>query len=469
MVSPVRISSVKHNSRNIHHRPFHSFRYSSVMKRSTVRVCLFVALVFTCACYAEIEITFSPPVVLPVGGAGGDVTTVDIDADGDVDIIATTRNPYLLWVWINDGAGGFAPAISYEAGILPRALVAADFNNDGDIDIATANELQGDITVMVGNGAGGFSLPEHFSTSSRPMELAAEDFNHDGLIDLAVTHLGGDTGPLMVLINSGGIGAGWLGFKPPVAYAIGSGSRSVETLDIDGDGELDLVTTNRTDGTISVLLGNGNGTFDSAQTFFAASLPRDSVSGDFNGDGMVDLAIADFLGGWVWLLVNLGSDANGWLGLTSPSPWSTGGSGSHGIAAGDLDLDNDLDLIVANVQTGNLSVMLNDGKGGFAQTTVIGVGATSAASVVLADLDGDGDMDSVNSNAALSGSVTVLFNTTDTCPIDINDDGAVDTADLGILIGQFGTADPIADINGDGVVDTADLGILIGAFGTICP
>lgn len=438
------------------------------MRRSTAGACLVIAQAFACAGMADIKIVFSPPVIIPMEGAGGDVTTADIDGDGDIDIIATTRNPYLIWVSVNDGAGGFMPAVSYEAGHLPRAVVATDFDNDGNIDIATANELFGSITVMVGDGAGGFSSPEYFATSSRPMELATGDFNSDGLIDLAVTHSGSANGPLMILLNNRGIGKEWVGFQPPVAYSVGSGSRSVEALDIDGDGVLDLLTTNRADGTISILLGNGDGTYEWRIVFAVGIQPRDSVSEDFNGDGLIDIAIADFGSGGVWMLTNLGSDLDGWLGLAPAVAYDCGGLGPHGIDAGDLDLDGDIDLIVANVQSGNLSVMLNDGSGGFGDVAVVTVGATSAASVAIADLDGDGDLDSANSNASASGSITVLLNVTDTCPVDFNGDNVVDTADLGILLESFGTANGHVDLNGDGVIDTADLGILLSVFGA-CP
>ena len=412
-------------------------------------------------------VTFDPPVVVPLGGVGGDVTTADIDADGDVDIITTTRDPFFFYVSINNGSGSFAPIVPFPAGDRPRAVVAADFNNDGDIDIATANELSGNIGVMVGDGAGGFAAPMFFTTISNVTDLAFEDFNGDGLLDIAVSHKNSNTGPLMVLINSGGVGAGWLGFAPAVSYAIGGGARSVEAVDVDADGLIDLITTNRNNANISVLIGNGDGTFNPQMLFPIAIQPRESITRDYNGDGFPDVAVADFFLGSVWTLVNLGRDANGWLGLELHGAYSGGGDSSHGIASGDLDLDGDLDLVIANVGSGDVSIMINNGAGAFVGT-VEAVDALSAAAVAIDDLNGDGVLDVVNVNAAAAGSFSVLMNATPICFADINNDGVVDTADLGSMISVFGTPGGAADINGDGVVDTADLGVLIAGFGP-CP
>jgi hypothetical protein len=440
------------------------------MKQPATKLGAIFILLGACACSVESAVTFALPLVMPLGGAGGDIAVADIDVDGDIDIISTTRDPDFFWVSFNDGAGNFTPAVQFAAGDSPRAVIVADFNNDGDLDIATANELGGDVTVMAGDGAGGFDLPAHFSTDSRPMDLASGDFNGDGLIDLTVTHRASPTGPLLTLLNSGGIGPQWLGFQPATPYVVGRGSRSVEVVDLDEDGELDIVAANRDDSTVSVFLGIGDGTFNSSRTFFAAAGPRDTVSGDFTGDGLTDLAVADFTLNAMRILKNRGTGVNGWIGLQTLSVWFTSGQGPHGIAAGDLDLDNDLDLVLVNVQSGEiaLSVMLNDGSGGFAESTVVSVGAVSAASVALADFDNDGYLDSASTSAAVSGSATVLFNTTDLDPADLNGDGVVDTADLGLLLGAFGNSGApgtiFADINGDGVVDTADLGILLASF-----
>ena len=420
---------------------------------------------------AAIDVEFTPPVELPVGGAGGDVTTGDIDNDGDLDIITTTRNPYFFWVSINTGGGGFAPATQHAAGTLPRAVIAVDFNNDTNLDIMTANELVSDVTLMTGDGAGGFSLPRHFITAMRPMELASGDFNNDGLPDLAVTHKDSVAGVVVVRLNSGGVGAAWSGLGPATSYSVGAGSRSVTALDIDTDGDLDLVTTNRADGTVSVLLGDGFGDFGTQLVFPAGVQPRDLTAGDFTGDGIIDLAIADFGTGEALILPNLGVDLlfNTWNGLGPAVAYPGGGLAPHGIASGDLDIDGDLDLIVANVQSGNLSVMLNDGAGAFDDSFILVTGAFSAASVSIVDLDDDGDLDVVNANAESAGSSTIFFNATKTCPADFNNDGIVDTADLGVLLNFFNQNNSHVDLNADGVIDTADLGILLGVFGVPCP
>ena len=434
------------------------------MNRRTTGAISVIVVLFGCMGYADIAVPFAPPVVLPMNGFGGDVTVADIDADGDIDIIATTRSPYFFWLSINDGSGVFAPAVQHAAGIVPRAIVAADFDNDGILDIATADQDGGSASVMVGDGAGGFAPPRTFATAPAATDLSCEDFNGDGLLDLVVAHRLFIDEVLMVLLNLGGTGAQWLGFQTAAPYSIGTGSRSVHAVDLDNDGKIDLIVTNREDLTISVLLGNGDGTFN-PQIIFPSGNPRDAITGDFNGNGLLDVAVANFEDGMVLIYFNLGSDINGWLGLKAYIAYNTSGVGSHGITAGDIDLDGDLDLLVANsIAPAGVAIMLNNGKGVFTSMPNIPVGSFSTAAVAVGDFDADGDLDFATSSTAVSGSISYLINLLPAASPDINGDCVVDTADLGILIGLFGTNDPAADLNGDGVVDTADLGLLLAGF-----
>jgi|GEM_PF-2620498 len=436
------------------------------MKRTTtsfLNACLLLMIVGVC--HAEVTVPFAPPVVIPMGGWGGDVTVADVDSDGDIDIIGTTRNPNFFWVSANDGSGGFAPTVQHAAGIVPRAIIAADFDNDGVLDIATADEGGDSASVMVGDGAGGFALPSTFPTTPGATDLDAGDFNGDGLLDIAVAHRVFTGGRVMVLINSGGVGPGWLGFQPAAPYTIGSGSRSVQAIDVDLDGILDLMVTNRVSLSMSVLLGNGDGTFNPQIIYPAGIGPRDATAADFDGDGLIDLAVADFDGNAALIYLNLGRDSSGWLGLTDFVSYPNGGGeGSHGIDSGDVDGDGDIDLVLANSITANISVMLNDGAGAFTKATVEPDGNFSTAAVALGDFDADGDLDIASSSTSTSGSISAFINLTPTIPADLNGDSVVDTSDLGLLIGEFGTVGILADINCDGVVDTADLGLLIAGF-----
>ena len=106
------------------------------MNRSILGFSASFGFLFACAGSPEAGIQFDPPTVLPMNGWGGDVTVADIDADGDIDVIGTTRVPFFFWLFLNDGTGVFAPGIQHTAGDVPRAIIAADFNGDGHPDLA---------------------------------------------------------------------------------------------------------------------------------------------------------------------------------------------------------------------------------------------------------------------------------------------------------------------------------------------
>jgi hypothetical protein len=251
----------------------------------------------------------------------------------------------------------------YSVGAYPLGVARGDFNGDGILDLAVANYGSNNVSVLLGNGDGTFQKAVHYATGSISAFVAVADFNGDGIQDLAVTNGGtnssSDRGSVSILLGNGD-GT----FRAAVNIAAGEAPWSVAVGDFNGDGHVDLVVANNgwhhrslASGTLSVLLGNGDGTFQAAQTY-AGAFGRAVVVKDLNGDGIADLAVAG--GSGVRVLLGNG---DGTFQTTSIS--YVAGSGPWGLAAGDLNGDGLPDLAVSNISSNSgVSILINDRKWG---------------------------------------------------------------------------------------------------------
>src|SRR5215472_9807957 len=180
----------------------------------------------------------------------------------------------------------------FPVGNSPSTIVAADFNNDGVLDLAVTNNSDNTISVLLGRPDGTFSPQVAYPTGVLPVAIVAGDFNGDGNLDLAVTNgncTPGHVSPIGPPQCSSSTVSIFLGngdgsFQPQVTYPAGTLPASIVTADFNGDGKLDLAVANVIDNTISVLLGNGDGTFQPQVTYPAGISPGALVAGDFRGD-----------------------------------------------------------------------------------------------------------------------------------------------------------------------------------------
>jgi hypothetical protein len=226
---------------------------------------------------------------------------VDGDFTGDGRTVLAVANHYdkTISVLLGNGDGTFQNQMTYAVGNGPDAIVAGDFTGDGRTDLAVANEGSFDsngnpipgssnVSVLLGNGDGTFQAPVTYAVGSFPDALTCGDFTADGRTDLAVANY--DDNTVSVLLGNGD-GT----FQNQVTYAVGLDPTSVVAGDFTGDGRTDLAVANPSSSTVSVLLGNGDGTFQNQVTYAVGTLgsaPDAIVAGDFNGDGRTDLAIA---------------------------------------------------------------------------------------------------------------------------------------------------------------------------------
>ncbi|HEU5340294.1 beta strand repeat-containing protein [Edaphobacter sp.] len=263
-------------------------------------------------------------------------------------------------------------------------------------DTSNANYLLGSASLGAGtiaqNTVAGSTSP--VTVGNGPDGVAAGDFNGDGLIDLAV--LNGNKKTISILIGDGAGGFTASG----TTYATGNSPVAIVATDFNGDGKLDLAVANSADGTISILLGNGDGTFKNQAVYTLPNLllvgttPTALAVGDFNGDGIPDIAVAgSILVGTVDIMQGDGTGA-----FSAPFLLSAAvGNGPSSIVVGDFNGDGKLDFAVTNKSSNSISVMLGGGNGTtFNQATgsPISTGSsTSPAALVAADLNGDGKRD----------------------------------------------------------------------------
>src|SRR6266852_1156970 len=332
----------------------------------------------------------------------------DFNRDGVVDLAVANsacncpRGTVSIFLGIGDGT--FTRAADFPTGTEPTGLTVADFNLDGKLDLAVANAGDNTVSILLGNGDGTFLPAMDFATGTAPHSVIAVDFNLDGLADLAVTNL--QAGSVSILIGNGN-GT----FNPRVDYDAGPGAAGIVAADFNRDGLIDLAVADSNTpirlgdrGRISILLGNGNGTFQSHADSFSASLrPFDLVAGDFDGDGQLDLAVTTNLNeiGTVSILRGAG---DGTFEMTTN--YSTGRS-ARGIAAGDFNLDGKLDLAIVNVNTNTLAILKGKGDGTFQSQSRYGAGILPIA-LVAGDFNSDGALDVAIANLG-SNTISVFI------------------------------------------------------------
>jgi hypothetical protein len=245
---------------------------------------------------------FAPKADFGTGASPRGVTTGDFNKDGNADLAVANQDSNNVSVLLGDGTGGFAPKVDYPAGTTAFSVTTGDFNKDSNPDLAVANQNSNDVSVLLGDGAGGFATKVDYAAGSGPRYVATADFNKDGNPDLAVVNQ--DSNNISVLLGNG---AG--GFAAKVDYGTGTSPFSLTTADFNKDGNLDLAVansnfTNSSSNTVSVLLGEGTGSFAPKVDFGTGANPFSVTAGDFNNDGRADLAVANFGSNTVSVLIN---------------------------------------------------------------------------------------------------------------------------------------------------------------------
>jgi len=359
-----------------------------------------------------------PSFLGPVNYAAGEYPTAiaaaDFNGDGRLDL--PVANPYssTVSILLGNGDGTFQPAQNSVTGTNPSSLAVGDFNHDGKLDIVTANAY--DMSVLLGNGDGAFQPASNFGIGSdNPLSVAVGDFNGDNTLDLGVTSslfvidgyddwgdpYGHHEGHANVLLGNGD---GTFGL-PSTTVLNSTDPVSADVADFNGDAKLDVATANFEYGTVSVLLGDGNGNLQAPTDFYAGYYPLAVAAGDVNGDGDIDLLTANFYGNNVSVL--LGDGTGGFGAAQSYGDGNSTGS----VSLADFNHDGHLD-IAARTDNGTVSavsVLLGKGNGAFSPPVRSPAG-TNLTAVATGDFNGDGWLDAATTNFSVNNNVAVLIN-----------------------------------------------------------
>lgn len=378
---------------------------------------------------------FQPAVEYNTGGTSpSSITSADFNRDGRIDLAVVDSGSNDVSILLNNGSGVFSvsqtiPFSTLFPGSLLGQIVAADLNEDGSIDLAVTDQSSNNrVFILLNMGDGTFAAPVAYSTGvfpavSESFAIAVGDFDGVNGLDLAIANRGqlAGTSFITVLLNDGS-GVFSMAAGSPFDTNPGLAPTDIVAADFNGDGNLDLATANRDTNDVTIFKGNGNGTFQTPGVSFSVlpggSSPSSLVAVELNGDAFIDIAVANNATSNVTVFLN-----DGFASFTEAmgSPFSLGTDAfPFDITAADFTCDGFIDLATPNDGSDNISVLINDGTGGFSTPFQFPTGA-GPLSITVADFNGDGRIDIATANED-SSNVSVLLNgcvQPPTCPPDM--------------------------------------------------